>query len=121
MLLSCLRDLAIDRAKKNLEHLNSELPKESVVAVQQSIYRLIEEQVKAIMVATVDREFAVRVIDPATKPLRRDSPKRGLIVELAGLAGLLLAVVTVFVRRRFLPEKPWPLRFLNSPARKSPA
>ena len=109
-----LRDLAIDRARKNLDHLNSELPKESIVAIQQAIYRLIEEQVKAIMVATVDREFAVRVIDPAIKPLRRDSPKRRSIVVFAALAGLILASVTVLVRQRFFPGKPWQIGFLNS-------
>ncbi|HLA34739.1 MAG TPA: Wzz/FepE/Etk N-terminal domain-containing protein [Rhodocyclaceae bacterium] len=112
---SHLRELAIDRAQKNLEHLNTELPKASVVAVQQSIYRLIEEQVKSIMVAVVEREYAIRVIDPATKPLRKDSPKRALMVMLAGLAAGMLAIVIVLIRKRYAPDKPWRIRFLNAP------
>jgi uncharacterized protein involved in exopolysaccharide biosynthesis len=64
-----LRQVAISRAQQNLDHVNSQIPKTEIVAVQQALYKLLEEQVKTIMLATVDSEYGIRVIDPATKQM----------------------------------------------------
>lgn len=96
-----LRELSIERATRNMQHLNSELEKTAVVAVRQALFQLIEEQVKAIMLASVESEFAIRVVDPAVKPLQRDSPKRTQIVLLAALAAAMLSALIVLVRPAF--------------------
>ncbi|MDD5247884.1 MAG: Wzz/FepE/Etk N-terminal domain-containing protein [Rhodocyclaceae bacterium] len=109
-----VRGVSIDRARKNLESLHAELPKTAAVEVQQAIYNVIEDQVKTIMMATTQPEFAFQVIDPAAAPVRRYWPKRGLIVILATLVAGMISVGVVLVRARHFPTKPWPFKFLNS-------
>jgi len=89
-----MRAQASEEARRNLEYLNRELAKTSIVGIQQALYRLIESEIRSDMMASVRAEYAFRVIDPATvsAPDRHVSPRRFLLVTLAFLAGMLLAV-----------------------------
>lgn len=95
-----MRTLAVAEAQRSLEFLNAELKKTSVVEVQQAIYRLMESQVKTIMVANTREQYAFKVIDP---PVVSDAgnfarPKRVMIIGLAMAAGFMLGVLAVFAR-----------------------
>jgi uncharacterized protein involved in exopolysaccharide biosynthesis len=72
-----LRNKAIDRAGKNLEFLQQQLEKTSVVEVRQSIYHLMENEIKTLTLAQGATDYAFKVIDPAVVPRRRVSPSRG--------------------------------------------
>jgi uncharacterized protein involved in exopolysaccharide biosynthesis len=95
-----MRAQASSEANRNLEFLNRELAQTTVVGVQQSLYRLIETQVRNKMLASVREEYAFRVIDPALPPApdRYVSPRRLLVVALAMVAGLILALVVAVLR-----------------------
>ncbi len=95
-----MRAQAASEATRNLEFLNKELSQTTIVGVQQSLYRLIEAQVRNKMLASVREEYAFRVIDPAVVPApdRYVSPRRMLILALATFAGLVLALVVAVVR-----------------------
>jgi len=90
---SYLRAKAIARSNTNLEYLNEQLTKTSVVELQKSIYALIEAEIKKVMIANGSDEFAFRVIDPARAPEERSSPKRALITAVGAFAGLMLGVL----------------------------
>jgi uncharacterized protein involved in exopolysaccharide biosynthesis len=96
-----LRAEATISANRSIEYLNKELTKTSVEEIRQGIYRLIEEQENKAMLATVEREYAYHVIDPAVPPDLKFAPKRAVITLLAGMGGFFLAVVFVFVRSSF--------------------
>jgi uncharacterized protein involved in exopolysaccharide biosynthesis len=103
-----LRTEAIDNAERSIQYLNKELAKTTVVGLQQSIYRLIEEQVSHAMLANVQREYAFRFIDRAVPPQTRASPRRLLFAAVGAFAGLTTAVLVVVVnagRRARHPEK----------------
>ena len=51
------------------------------------------------MLANVNEDFALEVIDPAVAPTLREKPKRKLIVILGASCGLLLGILLVFFRR----------------------
>jgi uncharacterized protein involved in exopolysaccharide biosynthesis len=51
------------------------------------------------MLARGNEEFAFKVIDPATPPKLRDSPKRAVISMVATLAGGFLGLLAVFLRK----------------------
>jgi uncharacterized protein involved in exopolysaccharide biosynthesis len=94
-----LRDQALAKAERNLAYLNSQLPVTTSVTVQQSIGRLLDQELQTVMLAKGNPEFAFKVIDPAKVPKTRSSPKRAQMTVLATLAGGLLGLLVVFFRR----------------------
>ena len=95
-----LRMLAVKDAKKNLAYLYTELAGTQIVEVQQAIARLLETQIKTIMLANVRTEFAFKVIDPAVVPPEGQSirPKRRLMVVLGFILGVFMGIVAAFFR-----------------------
>lgn len=92
-----LRERAIRDADASKEYLNRELGKTDVVELRQSIYRLIESQIKTIMLASVRQEYAFKVIDPAVAPDPTDRvrPKRLAMIVLGALAGGAFALLVI--------------------------
>lgn len=90
-----MRERAIHEAKKNVDYLNAELAKTSVVELRQVVYRLIESQIQTSMLANVSDYYAFRVIDPAVTPddgafVR---PKRALLTLFGAAIGAFFAVI----------------------------
>lgn len=102
---SILRARAISEAQSNLNYLNEQLRKTSVVELQSAIYGLIETQIKQVMVANGSEQYAFRVIDPAREPEERSSPKRAIIVVLGTLLGGAFAGLLALV----LPQRKRPV------------
>ncbi len=88
-----LRQQAIEKSEANLAYLDSQLEKTSVIELRQAIYRLIESEVKNVMVATGSKDYAFKVIDPAVAPERKAKPKRSLIVGVGMMLGLMLSSI----------------------------
>lgn len=96
-----LREKAINDSQKTLTYLKEELQKTNIVEVQQTIYRVMESQIKTMMLANTNEQFAFKVIDPA-RPVDEDEfvkPKRPLIIALGTFGGLFLGVLFVFFRQ----------------------
>lgn len=94
-----LRDEAIREAERNLSYLNKEIAATSVVAVQQSLGRVVESEMQKMLLARSSDEYAYKVIDAAIQPNRRYSPRRTLIVVIATAIGGFLAALFVLLRR----------------------
>ena len=86
-----LRQGAIEKSEANLAYLQSQLEKTSVIELRQAIYRLIEAEVKNVMVAQGSQDYAFKVIDPAVAPERKAKPRRSLIVGVGIVLGLMLS------------------------------
>lgn len=95
-----MRLRAIEEAQRSIQYLERERDRTGVVEVQQAIYRLIEDQIKTIMLANVREEFAFRIIDPGVIPDDDDfiRPKRVLIIVLGFVLGLFVGIVFVFFK-----------------------
>lgn len=89
---------AIEEAENSIGYLREQLGRTNAVEVQQAIYRLIETQTKAIMVAKARKDYAFKIIDPAVPPEKKTKPKRAIIALFGFAAGLALAVLFAFVR-----------------------
>ena len=101
-----LRNRAISQSERNIAYLRKELERTSLADLQQGIYRLIESQVEAAMLANVREEYAFEVIDPAVVPdaNMRVRPNRKLIVAFGFMLGLILALFSAFIlSRRSVP------------------
>jgi uncharacterized protein involved in exopolysaccharide biosynthesis len=74
------RNRAIEEASRSVDYLNGELSNSHVLEMQQTIYKLIEREMRTKVAANVHTQYAFRVLDPAIPPEERESPKRTLIV-----------------------------------------
>jgi uncharacterized protein involved in exopolysaccharide biosynthesis len=93
-----LRERALAESGRNLEYLNGQLTASSVVELRQSIYKLIEGEIKNTMLARGSDEYAFKVIDPAVVPERKAGPQRGLIAASGSIVGAVLALFFIFIR-----------------------
>jgi uncharacterized protein involved in exopolysaccharide biosynthesis len=91
-----LREQAIQDSKKRVGYLEQELAKVTLKDMREVLYNLLESEKQKAMLANVNEDFALEVIDPAVAPEKREKPKRKLIVALGGVCGGFLGVFAVF-------------------------
>jgi len=101
-----LQRRAIDESNTRIEFLRDAAQKAQVVGVREAIYRLMESEVKSVMVATTRPDFAFRVVDRATVPDKseRVRPMRSLLALAGGIVGILVAFVFFAIRARRTTE-----------------
>jgi uncharacterized protein involved in exopolysaccharide biosynthesis len=80
-----LRTHALDEATRNVAYLNKQIDMTKAVEIQRTLYSLIENETKKLMLANGRTEYAFRIVDPAVPPEVRHSPRRTLMV-LSGFA-----------------------------------
>lgn len=94
-----MRQRAIERSSAYIGYLEKELTTTPEITARAALGRLLEAQIRERMLATVNQEYALRVIDRALIPDARDPlrPKKLLLVMLGALVGLLVGAGGVFV------------------------
>jgi uncharacterized protein involved in exopolysaccharide biosynthesis len=101
------RARAIADARKSLDYLNRELVQTDVVELRSAISRLVQTELSKITMATVQQEYAFKVLDPA-RPPDRDAyvrPQRLLVISLGLLGGILLGVAIALARGAFTTQR----------------
>jgi hypothetical protein len=93
-----LRDRTAQEAQKAIDYLRGELAQTSAMELKQVVHRLIESEMKEIILAKVSEEFAFRVIDPATPPEEAFRPRPLQMAVIAGVLGLIASVILALVR-----------------------
>ena len=91
-----LREKAITDSQKRVVYLEQELAKTTLQDMRAMLYNLLESEKQKAMLANVNEDFALEVIDPAVAPQTREKPKRKLIVALGGVCGGFLGIFAVF-------------------------
>ncbi len=94
-----MRTRAIAKSDASIGYLEKELNGTTTVASREAIGRLIESQIKQRMIATVQQEYAFRVVDQAMAPDARDfvRPQRLIILVIGLIGGVMLGVVGVLI------------------------
>lgn len=93
-----IRTRALDEASRNIEYLNGQIEKTSIVEIRSVLYNLIESETRKLMLASGRAEYAFTVVDPAVPPKMRSRPQRTLLVILGTLLGIVAGVAIAFVR-----------------------
>src|SRR2546430_15547203 len=93
-----MRQRAQQEADSSVKYLKEELAAANVVTRQQSIGRLLDDELQQAILARVNQEFAFRVIDKADRPKWRSRPARVQVGALATVVGLLLGSLFVLIR-----------------------
>lgn len=96
-----LRNRAIADSKKRIGYLEQELAKTTLQDMRSVLYNLLESEKQKAMLANVNEDFALKVIDPAVVPESRAQPNRRLIVLSGGAIGVLFGFFAVFFMQFF--------------------
>ena len=79
-------------------YLEHELAKTTLRDMRTVLYSLLEAEQQKAMLANVNEDFALEVIDPADAQGRiLEKPKRILIIALGGICGGFLGIFCVFI------------------------
>jgi uncharacterized protein involved in exopolysaccharide biosynthesis len=97
-----LRERAIKDSDASTHYLRDELNKTSEVELRQAIYRVMENEIKTSMLANVHAQYALKVIDAARAPdiSDRARPKRGALIAVGMLLGMMLGTLLIALRLR---------------------
>lgn len=90
-----LRARAIETAKINIDYLRQQLDATSIFEVRQSIYRLLEGQMKEMMMAQGNIEYAFKILDPAVAPDEPSGPSRAILAIGGAAVGFFLSCLIV--------------------------
>jgi len=93
-----LREKAARESEKAIGYLREQLGKTSVVELREVVNRLIESEMKEIILANITEEYAFRVIDPAVVPEEPFRPVVPLMIVLGAILGAILSVILAFSR-----------------------
>ena len=88
-----LRKKAVSESESAINYVQEQLKQTSVVELQQVLHRLIESEMKEIILAKINEEFAFRVIDPAVAAEEAFKPNIALLVLLGAMLGILGSVI----------------------------
>jgi LPS O-antigen subunit length determinant protein (WzzB/FepE family) len=103
-----LRREALEESQRNVTYLQREIAASSIVSLQQSMARVLEGEMQKLMLARGNEEFAFKIIDSASPPKLRDSPRRSLIAILSAFFGVLVGVL-IALSRNALKTRPRPI------------
>ena len=93
-----LRSQAIERSARNIEYLKKASDETTVMEVKATISKLMETEIKKQMVATGDKNYAFRVVDPPVVPERKVFPLRAVFLILGALAAPVLWSLVIVLR-----------------------
>lgn len=86
-------------AEKSIVYLNQKIEETALSEIKSSLYSMVEEQTKILMMTNVRDEYVFKTIDPAVVPEDKSRPKRALIVIFSGFFGLALSMFVLLIRR----------------------
>lgn len=87
----------IQEAERGIAYLKRQVELTNVSEVRGSLFSLIEEQTKTLMLANVRDEYIFNVVDPAIVPEQRFKPKRAIIVLISLLFGVIVGMFSVLI------------------------
>ena len=92
-----MRHRDMQEAQRSINYLSKQINETALSEVRATLFSLIEEQTKTLMLTSVRDEYAFQTIDPAIVPELKFAPKRALIVAVATVLAGLLAVFGVLL------------------------
>lgn len=93
-----MRERDISQASKSIDYLERQLQETVVAEMRQIFFQLIEQETKKKMLAKVQAEYVLEMIDPPLVPDAKVSPKRGIIVIISCILGVLLTSAILLLK-----------------------
>lgn len=100
-----LAQQAISRSEENLKYLNEELMRTPVEEMRKVLFDLIASEQRKAMLASTQKDFAFKVLDPAVTPDKKIKPKRTIIVIAVSIIAVFLAVIYAFIKEGLVKKR----------------
>ena len=97
-----IKERDIEESTNAITYLEQRLRESQVKEINVTLNKLIEENLKTLMLANVQKEYLLRVLDPPFVPERRSSPNRVLICIIGAFLGFFAGIIFVLIRNYFL-------------------
>ena len=91
----------IETSTKALTYLQNKLSQTQSIETKQSISNLINAQLETLMLANVNDEYSLSILEPPFVPEFKSKPSRAMICILSTLVGGILSIVLVLLRYFF--------------------
>ena len=88
-----------EEAQNSIDYLTREMRKTSNMGVQDSISRLIEEQMKTIMLVNASPEYLFKVLSPPYAPELKNYPRRSIFLIVSLLIGFILGCLYLVFKK----------------------
>ena len=96
---SMVAGLTIEEAESSINYLNDQIKLTPYAELRTMFFNLIQQNTQNMMLAKVNKQYALTIIDPPLIPELKSNPKRSLIVVLSTLFGGILSIVIVLLRK----------------------
>jgi uncharacterized protein involved in exopolysaccharide biosynthesis len=93
-----LRNRDLQESSAAIAFLNTEIPKASLITMKDAINMLLQSQLQKQMLAKVNKEYFLKVIEPPFIPEVKSKPSRASICIYGTLLGGMLAMLWVLFR-----------------------
>ena len=113
-----LRNKAIREDERNIAYLKKQADKTTMVEVKQAIFGLIQQEIRDAMIANGEKQYALKVIDPAFAPEKQSSPLPLLWTAIGFLVGLFGSCAVVVMKARQGASRAMSRRDLPQPTRR---
>ena len=95
-----LRNKAIREDDIDIAYLKNQADKTTMVEVKRAIFDLIQQEIRSAMIANGEKQYALKVIDPAFAPEKPSSPLPLLWTSIGFLVGLFGSMGYVVIKAR---------------------
>lgn len=94
-----LRNQAIEESERNIAYLKQQAAQTDLVDLRQDIYSIMQSEISRAMLARGNKEYALKVIDPAFVPGKPSSLSLSAWIAIGFVCGVLLGITIVIVRK----------------------
>ena len=98
---SIKRQRDLDTTNNALKFLTEEFKRTSLKEIRISIQNLIESQLETQMLAKVNDEYSLSILEPPFVPELKSRPQRSVIVIISTFLGFLMTVFCILVYHFF--------------------
>lgn len=99
-----LRAQAIRESEHDIAYLSTQAAKTDSITVRKSLYELLQEDISKMTLAKGNKDYALKVLDPAVAPDVPSFPKLPLWLLMGFISGFLIAVLLVYFQTSWRQE-----------------
>ena len=92
-----MRDIDASFAKNSIAYLNETSQSTNIQSIKETIGKLLENQMKALMLTASNEEYVFKILDSPIAPEEKSKPKRLLICVVGFLLGLIFSLILLFI------------------------
>lgn len=92
------RAKSVESTARNIDYLKQKIQETKITEIQQALLELMQEQMKQEMLASVQENYLVSILDSPSLASKRDYPPRAVICVVGTFIGGVLSILLVVMR-----------------------